>query len=141
MASWTTIDKEKCDGCGICALRCPFNFFKQEDEIIANTTEENCNLCGHCVSLCPTDAITHSKLDMANFGSFDGPTTFDTDTFIQFIRERRSHRRFKDKPIPREALEKLVSYHEVRREYDIKGQEKRRKLLLGGLHLEVESEA
>jgi nitroreductase len=47
-------------------------------------------------------------MDMSNFGSFDGETTFDTDTFIQFIRERRSHRRFKDKPIPKENLEKLV---------------------------------
>jgi nitroreductase/NAD-dependent dihydropyrimidine dehydrogenase PreA subunit len=108
MASWTTIDKDKCDGCGICALRCPFNYSKQDDEIVAHTTEENCNLCGHCVSLCPNSAITHSKMEMANFGSFDGTTTFDTDTFIQFIRERRSHRRFKDEPIPREALEKLV---------------------------------
>jgi hypothetical protein len=37
------------------------------------------------------------------------------------------------------ALEKLVSYYAAVREHDIKGQEKRRKLMLSGLHLEVES--
>ncbi len=108
MTSWTSIDQDKCNECGTCAMRCPFNFSMQDDKMVAHTTADNCNLCGHCVSLCPTDAITHSKMDMGNFGSFDGETTFDTDTFIQFIRERRSHRRFKDKPIPKGDLERLV---------------------------------
>ena len=108
MTNWVSIDQEKCNSCGICALRCPFCFFQQDDVMSAQADAERCNLCGHCIGLCPTDAITHSEMEMDNFTSFDGATTFDTDTFIQFIRERRSHRNFKDKEIPREILEKLV---------------------------------
>jgi nitroreductase len=89
-------------------LRCPFCFFEQDDGMSAQADVERCNLCGHCIALCPTDAITHSEMDMDNFMSFDGATTLDTDTFIEFVRERRSHRNFKDKEIPRETLEKLV---------------------------------
>ena len=108
MSDWVTIDTEKCTACGICAVRCPFCFAKQDDVMAAFADEDRCNLCGHCVSLCPSDAITHNKMDMDNFESFDGSTELDTDTFIRFIRERRSHRRFKEEAIPRETLEKLI---------------------------------
>lgn len=108
MSDWVTIDNEKCTVCGTCALRCPFCFAEQDDEMKTYADEDRCNLCGHCVSLCPSDAITHNKMDMANFESFDGPVDLDTETFLRFIRERRSHRRFKDKAVPREVLEKLV---------------------------------
>jgi len=108
MTSWVTIDKEKCIACGICLMRCPLVFSTKDDEMEANADADRCNLCGHCVSLCPTDAIVHSKLDMDNFGEIDEPVTFEPDTFIQFIRQRRSHRHFKDTAIPREDLEKLV---------------------------------
>jgi nitroreductase/Pyruvate/2-oxoacid:ferredoxin oxidoreductase delta subunit len=108
MTSWVSIDKGKCNNCGICALRCPLCFFQQDDGMSAQADADRCNLCGHCVALCPTDAITHSKVDMDNFTSFDGVTSFEPDTFIQFIRERRSHRHFKKKEIPRETLEKLI---------------------------------
>lgn len=109
MASWVSIDQEKCITCGICLMRCPLVFSTtQDDEMVANANADTCNLCGHCVSLCPTDAVIHSKMDMDNFGKVDEPVTYEPDTFIQFIRQRRSHRHFKDTPIPREDLEKLV---------------------------------
>ena len=105
---WVSLDKDKCNNCGFCVQRCPLCFRKQGDEITAQVDENCCNLCGHCVSLCPTDAIVHHKLDMDNFIKIDKPVAYDTDTFIQFIRERRSHRHFKSKPIPKEDLEKLI---------------------------------
>lgn len=108
MTDWVSIDQDKCNGCGLCAFRCPLCFSKQDDEVSAYADESRCNLCGHCVSLCPTDAITHSKVDMGNFAPIGEPATFDTDTFIRFIREKRSHRRFQDKEIPKDILEKLI---------------------------------
>lgn len=106
--SWTTIDKELCDGCGFCIVRCPRNYSKQGDDIIANSGVDTCNLCGHCVSLCEPGAITHHKMDMDNFHDMDTAAIFDTETFVQFIRNRRSHRMFKNKQIPRKDLEFLV---------------------------------
>ena len=106
--SWTTIDKELCDGCGFCVVRCPRNYSKQDDDIIANAGMDTCNLCGHCVSVCEPGAITHHKMEMNNFHDMDMEANFDTDKFMQFIRNRRSHRIFKKTPIPQKDLEFLM---------------------------------
>jgi len=47
-------------------------------------------------------------MDMNNFPKVERRTNFETDKFIKFIRERRSHRHFKNKPIAREQLETLI---------------------------------
>jgi nitroreductase/Pyruvate/2-oxoacid:ferredoxin oxidoreductase delta subunit len=106
--NWVSIEKEKCTSCGICAMRCPLSFVYEDDGIVARASEETCSLCGHCVALCPADAIVHHKMDMANFVDVGKGTNFETDEFIRFIRERRSHRYFQDRPIPKENLQKLV---------------------------------
>lgn len=106
--SWVTVDQETCTGCGLCVLRCARCFSDNDGEIYGNANIDNCNLCGHCVALCPVDAIEQHEMDMSNFTDYGEPASIDTDIFIQFLRERRSHRHFKDEPIPREALETLV---------------------------------
>jgi nitroreductase/NAD-dependent dihydropyrimidine dehydrogenase PreA subunit len=106
--SWVTIDRDKCNGCGICAERCARCFFNKGGEITVNADEECCNLCGHCVSLCPTGAIVHHKMNMDNFIPIEGKITFDSEEFFQFVRQRRSHRHYKRKEVPLEDIEKLV---------------------------------
>lgn len=106
--NWVLIDYEKCNHCGICMIRCARCFSKKDDQIIVQADANCCNLCGHCVSLCPTDAIVHHKLDMDNFSEVGEPITFETDEFIKFVRQRRSHRHFKDKQISRQDLETLI---------------------------------
>ncbi|MFH1294243.1 MAG: nitroreductase family protein [Pseudomonadota bacterium] len=106
--SWVSIDKDRCNECGICVTRCALVFRDNDGEITAKADENNCNLCGHCISLCPTEAIVHNQMDMDNFNEIKETVKYDIDDFIQFIRTRRSHRTFKDKEIPREDLEKLV---------------------------------
>lgn len=106
--SWVSISRDDCTGCGLCVERCVRCFSDRGDEITVLADETNCNLCGHCVALCPTMAITHRKMDMDNFLEIGKDVDFDTDMFIQFVRKRRSHRSFKEKPIPRAVLDKLV---------------------------------
>ena len=108
MTNWLSVDMDKCNRCGICVLRCARCFSEQDDEIVAHADESCCNLCGHCVALCPADAIVHARVNMGNFMPVGDGMVFDTDSFIQFIRQRRSHRIFKDKRILKEDLEKLV---------------------------------
>lgn len=105
--SWVSINQDECTECGTCVERCAC-FSDQTGEIVAAADENSCNLCGHCVSLCPTGAITHSKMNMDNFIELDQNIEFKTEDFVQFIRRRRSHRKFADKPVPREVLKQLV---------------------------------
>jgi ferredoxin len=106
--SWVTIDQEKCNGCGMCAKRCPRCYTNTNGRITAQADEECCNLCGHCVALCTTSAITHSRMDMNNFPPLGQPVPLSADEFLRMVRQRRSYRTFRDKAIPREDIEKLV---------------------------------
>ena len=106
--NWISIDQERCDGCRLCVVRCPRCFSEQNGVIVGQADIDNCNLCGHCIALCKAQAITHEKMDMSNFPEANPDANFDTETFIQFIRNRRSHRHFKNTAIPRGNLETLI---------------------------------
>lgn len=47
-------------------------------------------------------------MDMANFPPVEREVEFDAGDFTSFLRQRRSHRHFKNEAIPRETLEALV---------------------------------
>jgi len=106
--SWVSIDYGRCNSCGICVQGCPRCFWKDGDEIAVHADENCCALCGHCVSLCPLGAIEHDKMDMTNFMEISTRKLIETDDFIQFIRERRTHRHFTNQLIPKKDLVKLL---------------------------------
>jgi nitroreductase len=91
-------------------MRCRLCFKDEEDMITAHADENCCNLCGHCVSLCPTGAITHKLTDRGNYIDLGKRVNLDVNDFFKFVRQRRSHRFFKDKEIPKADLEKLVEF-------------------------------
>ena len=103
-----SIDYEKCTGCSLCVLTSPRCFSKTEDKVTPLVTEASCVLCGHCIALCPSEALTHHVMDMGNFLDVSDRPLIDSGDFIQFIRERRTHRAFLDKKIPKEHLTKLI---------------------------------
>jgi len=76
--------------------------------VAVTASEELCSLCGHCVALCPAGAIIHNMMDMENFVEVGEGESFETASFVRFLRERRSHRHFLDKAIPQNQLEELV---------------------------------
>jgi nitroreductase/NAD-dependent dihydropyrimidine dehydrogenase PreA subunit len=106
--SWVTIDEDKCDGCGICAIRCARCFTLSEEQISVQADEDCCIICGHCVSLCPTGAITHSRMDPDNFETVVTPVNYQPDDFMRFIRQRRSHRHFKNREVPKAVIRRLI---------------------------------
>jgi heterodisulfide reductase subunit A len=59
-AAVALIDEEKCSGCRICNLLCPYNAidFIEKDEV-SRINEALCKGCGTCVAACPSAAITH----------------------------------------------------------------------------------
>ena len=61
-AATAVIDEEKCSGCRICNLLCPYSAISFiEDEKVSRINEALCKGCGTCVAACPSVAITHKQ--------------------------------------------------------------------------------
>jgi len=58
-AATAVIDEERCSGCRICALLCPFGAISLDGEKqVSQINEALCKGCGVCVAGCPSSAIT-----------------------------------------------------------------------------------
>ena len=51
------VDRDKCDGCGLCVPACPVQALKV-DRGKVEFTHTNCEYCGECEAACPTGAIS-----------------------------------------------------------------------------------
>jgi NAD-dependent dihydropyrimidine dehydrogenase PreA subunit len=55
------IDRDKCDGCGLCVSVCPCNILVLVDNVVTVVPQEACNSCHRwctqCEDVCPTGAI------------------------------------------------------------------------------------
>jgi len=103
-----SINYDTCSNCQICVQTSQRCFSKKGDLVKVEANETTCVLCGRCVAICPSGSITHHTMDMNNFPEVGRRRAIDTDDFTQLIRERRSHRAFVNKPVPRQDLERLI---------------------------------
>lgn len=103
------VDTETCLGDGICAEICPEDILEMVDEK-ATTVDgraDACILCGQCVAVCPTESMTMPQLPMEDFERLP-KQPFEYEQFFDFLRLRRSVRVFKDKPLEREVIQKIL---------------------------------
>ena len=104
---YISINKEKCIGCGKCAADCVSEKIKIADGK-AEYMYERCIECGHCYAICPVNAVT-----MENYKGYEGEkvfdfTGFDSDELLSAMKSRRTIRRFSDKEVSNEAIEKII---------------------------------
>jgi carbon-monoxide dehydrogenase iron sulfur subunit len=67
---WVTIDRERCNNCGLCVAACPFSAI-----IVAPDSQVLlCDVCSgdpQCVAMCPTGAIQFADRDRGVAGATD----------------------------------------------------------------------
>lgn len=96
-----TVDREKCIKCGLCADICPCGSIGMADypEVARNL----CMSCGHCTAVCPAEALDNSNAPLVNQIPLD-----KYSPAAKTLITRRSIRKFKDKPVPRQKLLELL---------------------------------
>lgn len=106
-----TINEKSCNKDGLCAAVCPMgiiDFSQGELPVPSADAEGLCIGCGHCVAVCPTASMSHR--DMATWQCPPiQPELKLTPTHCEhFLRSRRSIRTYKDKPVSRNDMTRLI---------------------------------
>lgn len=106
------VDAEKCNRDGLCVEECPARIISMDDRdkvpVPADDFASYCIGCGHCVAVCPTDAFRLNWLGPDDCPPLVRDLNPSPEQAEQFLRGRRSIRTFKEKPVERASLEKLL---------------------------------
>ena len=110
----TTIDRDLCNGCGLCVRVCPAKTLSMEDGK-AVVSGSYSMACGHCEAVCPQGAIRVTALDnpflLATVEVDNRWLPFgddDTGQLVRLMRSRRSCRNYSTRQVNRDILEDLV---------------------------------
>jgi nitroreductase/NAD-dependent dihydropyrimidine dehydrogenase PreA subunit len=103
----TGVDQKKCSGCGLCVRECVTGRFSVDGNQTARYSDpENwCIGCGHCVAVCPQNAVCYTGQELAQEIK-SGLCGFES--IRDFLLTKRSVRRYQDKDVPGEIIEKIL---------------------------------
>jgi nitroreductase/NAD-dependent dihydropyrimidine dehydrogenase PreA subunit len=106
------INPDLCKRCFTCTEICPVSaFVKKDKNSIPDILDENlrfCLLCGHCAAICPTGALAHDSFPQESIVPVKKEVLPSAEQVIEMLRMRRSIREFKDKPVERELIERVL---------------------------------
>jgi nitroreductase/NAD-dependent dihydropyrimidine dehydrogenase PreA subunit len=111
MGGPVAVSKETCTDCGLCAEVCPNKILAKSPAGFVEIREDRaplCFACGQCMCVCPSASV---QVDGLSYDKdfFAAPEPRDrSDSFFDLVRGRRAIRNFRDTPVPREVLDRVV---------------------------------
>jgi len=106
------IDENLCERDGFCARECPAAIIRLPEDDgfpeIVKGGEAGCIRCGHCVAACPHGALSHADVSLQSSPEIQEALKVNEAQAEQFLRSRRSVRVFKDKPVEKEKIQRLI---------------------------------
>lgn len=109
--SYIEINQTTCNQCGICATECP-------DHLIAFVpgkfprsipgSDSVCIRCGHCVAVCPNGSLSHREEPLEKSPEIQKNLQVTPEQCEQFLKSRRSVRVFKNEPVRRDIISRLI---------------------------------
>jgi nitroreductase/NAD-dependent dihydropyrimidine dehydrogenase PreA subunit len=103
------VDESKCKKDGICARECPGAVIElRTADGYPEITGEGCIVCGHCVAVCPHGALSHERILVKDSPPIREDLIINEDQAVQFLRSRRSIRRYQDRPVEEEKIRRLI---------------------------------
>lgn len=106
------IDETSCKKCGACVDVCPNRMIQKDansEVVFLQSRLWSCFRCGHCMAVCPNEAIQIPGLSYEkDFFTLPVDGHQDSEGFYHLLETRRAIRNYLEKPVPHEALEKIV---------------------------------
>lgn len=107
-----TVDPDKCNFCELCGIECTAGIIVTKGlgdlPRMPRRVAELCINCGHCVAVCPTAAITLDTMNPEDCTPVRQELLPTPEQAEHFLKSRRSVRVYKEEPVPRETLAKLI---------------------------------
>ncbi len=106
------VDETRCKKDGICVDVCPNKVIALGDENgfprLVPGLEMLCILCGHCIAVCPHGAMSHSMIPVEACTPIKKELVVSEQQTAQLLRTRRSIRVYKNTPVEKDVIEKLI---------------------------------
>lgn len=110
--NFLTIIQDKCKRDGKCVAECPMVLIEINEKgsypNYVQGAEKTCIACGHCVSVCPENAISLEKIRPEDCIPTCSEGFLSAGQIEYFLKSRRSIRRFRDRSVDRNLLEKVI---------------------------------
>ena len=103
------VDPQKCVKCALCVKDCAFGALRTDDSgapVMAKP--DACMRCQHCLAICPSGAVTFDGISPHDCVLTKGMVLPDLTSTTNWLRSRRSIRRFAAADVERETLDAIL---------------------------------